>query len=198
MRQSMIGVRSCLLALFFTFVAALPVLAGGFWITVEAPGSTGNSESGGTVLPGGTVLIVRTAGCVRPEATTVTATAEGLVKGERKSVVLDLTAIAPGVYAVKRQWPAEGAWVLTITGGNSSLVRSLILRLGPDGSIPSDIGVADKQGGRSQMYGRKLSKQEIESALRAIPGKTPEAMSAPGSAFWRQPRLLLIVLGMAS
>ena len=48
-------------------------------------------------------------------AVPVAGTAEGMVRGERKSVSLEFRATSrPGVYALKRQWPTEGTWTLVV------------------------------------------------------------------------------------
>src|SRR4051812_38228458 len=45
----------------------------------------------------------------------VSGSAEGLVKGARRSVPLRFEATSrPDVYALRKQWPAEGRWVLRI------------------------------------------------------------------------------------
>lgn len=70
------------------------------------------------------VLVLTAMGCHGPGAT-ISATAEGLVNGQRRSVKLTLTPLPSPVategnapafprFAVKRQWPAEGTWVLAL------------------------------------------------------------------------------------
>ncbi len=50
-----------------------------------------------------------------PTSFPVSGTAEGIVGGQRKSVPLTFERTSrPAVFALKKQWPAEGAWTLVI------------------------------------------------------------------------------------
>lgn len=64
------------------------------------------------------VMVTRALVCADFTGLRVNGTAEGLVNGERRSVSLQLMPVGdtPGVYAVSRQWPAEGKWVVHLTG----------------------------------------------------------------------------------
>lgn len=63
------------------------------------------------------VMAVRTEGCSDAASASITATAEGLIGNERKSVALVLTpAGPPGVYGVEGRWPSDGVWVLSFKG----------------------------------------------------------------------------------
>src|SRR5438105_10626252 len=45
----------------------------------------------------------------------ISGTAEGLVDGSRRSIALRFDATGrPGVFAVRRQWPSDGKWLLRI------------------------------------------------------------------------------------
>src|SRR5881394_1388922 len=62
-------------------------------------------------------FVFRTEGCPEPAKAQVGASAEGLIRGARKSVALKVTAASkPGVYAVYQSWPAEGEWVVNLKG----------------------------------------------------------------------------------
>src|SRR5580693_8735400 len=62
-------------------------------------------------------FVFRTEGCAEPAKSQIGATAEGLVKGSRRSVALKVMASAkPGVYAVVQTWPAEGDWLVNLKG----------------------------------------------------------------------------------
>lgn len=91
-----------------------PVLAGGQQIAVE-------------VAPDGRSLLVRTYRCGNPSEFTVAGTAEGLVDGQARSLPLQLTRTAePGVFAVTRQWPSQGRWVLTLRTEGGAFVNALV------------------------------------------------------------------------
>lgn len=67
-------------------------------------------------------MAVRVEGCDQPGSARVTATAEGLVNGARRSVALTLTPVdRAGVYAVPETWPKEGAWVLNFSATYQNL-----------------------------------------------------------------------------
>jgi hypothetical protein len=90
-------------------------LAGGFFLTI------GNPVAANVPQAKGAVLVVRPDGCHEPAKAQITGTAEGIVNGARRSVPLKLTALpTPGVYAVNREWPAEGVWVVNLTGVSSA------------------------------------------------------------------------------
>ena len=62
-------------------------------------------------------FVFRTEGCPDLAKMQVTATAEGLVNGERRSVALmPRQMTTPGVYAVFHTWPNEGFWVIRLKG----------------------------------------------------------------------------------
>lgn len=80
----------------------------------------------------------------------VTGTAEGLVAGQRRSVSLELARTSrPGVYALRKQWPAEGIWTLVITvrqGDQESATASAVVDLSPSGGIASVHVPSRRQG----------------------------------------------------
>jgi hypothetical protein len=94
-----------------TFAAVMPLLAGGFYLEVGNP--TANSDPKAKDA----LFVVRATGCHEPEKASFTATAEGKVNGKRESVPLKLVPLSqPGSYAVKREFPADGKWVVTVAG----------------------------------------------------------------------------------
>src|SRR3977135_431760 len=104
-------------------------LAGGFQLSVETPSSSSDAQMKDAVL------IARTFGCHQPADAKLSATAEGLVNGARKSVALELRSIGSGVYAIKQQWPPEGAWVLAITGAYNGMTSSVLVEIGTNGKV---------------------------------------------------------------
>jgi hypothetical protein len=81
------------------------------WLSIESPVNPFDQDARGAVL------LVHTA--VREGRTSVadlSGSAEGLVRGTRRSVPLHFeTTSRPDVYAVRRQWPSDGTWLLRIT-----------------------------------------------------------------------------------
>ncbi|HWO02513.1 MAG TPA: hypothetical protein VNS63_24925 [Blastocatellia bacterium] len=170
----------CALAL----VALAPAaIAGGFQLSVEAPNASSGSHSKDAAL------IVRTFGCHTPADAAITASAEGLVNGKRQSVNLEPAPYATGVYEIKKQWPSEGAWVVYVSGAYNGMTSSLLVELGPNGSVRPDTKIAEGQlkGRYARGERRKFTAQEIDSALQGLAGKVsqvdgtelPSSVSAP-------------------
>jgi hypothetical protein len=94
-------------------ILAVPLLAGALQVEIGSP--AGNQEA----LAKHAVLVVRTTACHSPEKTTITATAEGVVNGVRKSIPLKLISLStPGTFAVSREWPEEGTWAVKAIATN--------------------------------------------------------------------------------
>ena len=123
-----------------TFCAtAATVFAGGFFLEVHG------KDNG---------LTVEALGCQDYSQAKVTGRAEGIVNGKRQSVALELTATGKaGAYAVRRQWPAEGKWVLIFNGTSGGRVTHTIVELAPDGKL------------RPRMLMRPATNAEVEAAL---------------------------------
>ncbi len=106
-----------------------PATVGPPWLSVEVPANPMDQAMRGAAM------VVRAFHHDRPAGITVAGTAEGLVNGERKTVVLQFKQTAhAGVYALTQQWPSEGTWLLNITAqGHAG--TSLIIELGRDGGV---------------------------------------------------------------
>ncbi|HVF28146.1 MAG TPA: hypothetical protein VM943_07895, partial [Pyrinomonadaceae bacterium] len=126
------------------------------------------------------VLLVRPYGCHQPSDAVLSATAEGVVNGERRSVPLRLTRVSEGVYAIRQEWPAEGAWVLAINGAYNGHNSGVLVRLGANGKVemkrPS---TGSKNEVNAQAVPRKLTREEIENALTG--SKTTDTARAAAS-----------------
>lgn len=93
------------LALALGLITAVPQLAtaGGYTASVEGPFKDGTYG-------------VRTANCGEPASMSVTAIAEGVVNGQRKSLPLKLTSTKEkGLYQFARTWPSGGTWIVRVT-----------------------------------------------------------------------------------
>src|SRR5919202_1268821 len=107
--------RRLLLAL----LAALPLVAVGAvraappgppWISIGSPPSPYDATTRDAYL------LVHAFHHGTPADYPVTGTAEGIVRGERRSLRLAFgTTSRAGTYALQKQWPAEGVWTLVIT-----------------------------------------------------------------------------------
>ena len=96
--------------------------AGGSTAMVEGP------------MKDGTYL-VRAAHCGEPASMSVTATAEGVVKGARRSLPIKLTSTKEkGVYQFARTWPSEGNWIVRLAPAGRDRAVTLVA-IASDGSV---------------------------------------------------------------
>ncbi len=129
----------------------LPALAGGFWLTV------GNAEASTEAKAMNAVFTVLPSGCGEPANAKVTATAEGVVNGKRVSRTVQLNAVRPGLYAVTKQWPAEGKWAVRVIAEYKGAETSVL--------VPVTGDTADRKAAKHQQ-GRP-AETEIAAALAA-------------------------------
>jgi hypothetical protein len=102
--------------------------AGGFYLITGRPDANKDPQAMNAALT------VTAGGCMKPENATVTGTAVGIVDGQKRTIALKLTPLRqPGAYAVARQWPADGRWVLQFVATNDGHVTSALIVSNPDG-----------------------------------------------------------------
>ena len=83
--------------------------------------------------------LVRTAHCGEPASMSLTATAEGVVKGQRRSLPIKLTPTKEkGVYQFARTWPSDGDWIVRLTPAGRDRAVTLV-------TIASDGHVGDNE-----------------------------------------------------
>lgn len=135
------------------------------WLSIEAPVNPFDPATRDAVL------LVHA--MVREGQTTVadlSGSAEGLIGGSRRSIALRFDDTArPGVYAVRRQWPAgDGAWLLRIT-----LLRSTtaLVTLGPSGDVAA-VSVPTRMSADGMPLPRAVAAREVDSAL-AVAARRP-------------------------
>jgi len=99
--------------LFALSILAVPLFAGALLLEV------GNPASNPEAMKNHAILVARITACHAPGETTVTATAEGVVDGVRKSIPLKVISLsASGTFAVAREWPEQGAWAIKLVATN--------------------------------------------------------------------------------
>jgi hypothetical protein len=109
-------------------ILAAPLFAGGFFLQL------GNPEANPEARRLNAAIVVQAAGCHDPAAAQVTATAVGVVGGERRTIPLKLVKLAQaGAFAVTPQWPKEGKWVIEIVGRSGEMFTNTLVTAGPDG-----------------------------------------------------------------
>ena len=126
--------RTLQLTLALAAFVAGPAEAGSFTLAIGAPVAAQDFRAKNAAF------VVRADSCAVVEKVELKATAEGLVNGARKTLPLNLTAVTkPGVYAVSQQWPAEGAWVVSLTGKCQSETAGAIVPIGGKGFVRESI-----------------------------------------------------------
>lgn len=134
-------------------VVAAAVFAEGFTFTI------GNPVASQDFRAKGAAFVFRTEGCADPAKSQISATAEGLLKGERKSLTLQVMAMPkPGIYAVFQGWPAEGDWIVNLKGTCADAKAGALVPIGPKGFIRE----------ASKFFPRPATDAEIETSLKAL------------------------------
>ncbi len=125
MRKSLRGFSVALAVL----ALAAQVQAGGFWLAL------GNPDASSEARALHAAVTVKAIGCVGPESNAkITANAIGIVEGKRQTIPLRLTAMRePGMFAVAKQWPDQGRWIVQFVGRSGTAVTATLAAIGPDG-----------------------------------------------------------------
>lgn len=134
--------------------AAALALAEGFTFTIASPVASKDFQFKAAAF------VFRTEGCAEPDKSRIGATAEGLVKGARRSVPLKVAPASkqPGVYAVFQTWPGDGAWVVNLKGTCANANAGAIVPMGPKGIIRES----------AKFFPRPATDAEIETSLKTL------------------------------
>ncbi len=105
--------------------------AGPPWISIEYPANPFDGASRNAFL------IVHSYHHQTQIAAELVGTAEGLVGSTRRSVRLRFDSTSrTGVYALRKQWPADGTWMLVIsTSSHEGMGATALVDLAADGGI---------------------------------------------------------------
>ncbi len=102
---------------------------------------------------------LRTENCAEPAKAKISATAEGLVNGARRSIVLHvMPASKPGVYAVDQNWPPGGIWVVSLRGTCAGESAGAIVPFGPKGILRD----------AAKFFPHPASDAEVDASLKAL------------------------------
>ncbi len=146
--------RVHMLALVAVLALSTAALAGGFWITTHSA----NAPLAAKIADA--AVLVEVGGCANPADAKLTGTAEGIVNGKRQSVALQFVPTSnPKVFVVKKTWPAQGAWVLAITGMYSGHDSNQFVELGSNGKY------------RAQAISKAEITAKVDAALRVAAAK---------------------------
>ena len=144
--------------------AVSPRVAGPPWISIEYPANPFDQSTRGAHL------LVHAFYHGTPVNYPVSGTAEGIVAGQRRTITLRFeTTSRTGVYALRKQWPSEGAWTLVISVTQSDReeggVAQALVELSPTGAV-TGVQVPTRQYAEGA-FPRRLTSEEIERAVRA-------------------------------
>ena len=104
-------------------------------------------------------FVFRTEGCPDPAKAQVSATAEGLVNGERRSVALMPRPMAtPGVYAVFHTWGPDGSWVIRLKAVCSDMTAGAL--------VPMTSRGFSRDG--AKFFPRAATNAETDAALKSL------------------------------
>lgn len=140
-------------------------LAGPPWISIESPPNPYNSETKGALL------VVRVYHHGEAAFYPVSGTAEGLQSGRRQTVALHFGETStPGMYTLRFDRPAPGAWLLLITVGEDAAhgAATAVVSLDPSGQV-SNVQVPTRKEGAWNIP-RQLTEDEVAARLRSMPG----------------------------
>ena len=153
--------KAALAAVLLTVIMAMaPARVGPPWISIEYPPSPYDRTTRDAFL------LVHAFHHGTPMNFPVAGKAVGLVSGERRSIKLEFsTTSRQGVYALRKQWPAEGSWVLAIdvTQEGDSKAGALV-EIGASGEVAKVTVPTDRRDGWA--IPRAITAAEIDSALR--------------------------------
>ena len=134
------------------------------WVSIEYPANPFDRGSRGAYL------LVHAFHHRTPSPFPVSGTAEGLVRGERRSVRLAFEpAGRPGVYALRKQWSDDGVWTLVVrVTQEGSDVATALVELAPSGEVARvQVPTARHREGD---FPRAVSAAEVDAGLRARAG----------------------------
>src|SRR4051794_19525456 len=170
-----LGKRSLAMLVMATAIGALvsaaPATAsrlGPPWISIEYPANPLDASTRGAYL------LVHAFHHGTPMQSPIHGTAEGLVSGERKSVVLRFDSTSrPGVYALRKQWGDDGIWslLISVTQHDNDAAQALV-ELGLDGGITS-VRVPTRRD-REWTIPRPVTTQEVEQSLQSRATRTAQ------------------------
>jgi hypothetical protein len=141
-------------------ITASPVFAGPPWLSIELPANPLNSTTRGMYL------LVRTYHHGTVTQFPVRGTATGMMDGQRRTLTLEFEKTnMPGVIALRKTWPSEGAWVLAITMTGEDGPTALV-GVSDNGKVRSvDVPTQTRDG---HTWGRPVTQQDIDNTLRAV------------------------------
>jgi hypothetical protein len=89
-------------------------------------------------------FVFRTSGCPPEAKPEFSATAEGKVDGQRRSLVLKVvTGSPPNVFGIFREWPAQGVWVVNLKARCASQTAGALVATDAAGLVRESSSILD-------------------------------------------------------
>jgi hypothetical protein len=108
--------------------SAVALWAGGLFVV------PGNPDANAEARALKAVLTLMLAGCHEPQKALLTGTAVGVIDGRKQTIPLQIDPLSePGTYALTRQWPDKGRWVLEFVAKDQGRITSTLVGAGPGG-----------------------------------------------------------------
>ena len=118
--------------------------------------------AGGSQPAKSSLLVVRPGGCADPASAQITATAEGVVDGTRRSVPLKHSTLpTPGVHAVPKDWATGGFWIVNLVGTCAGKTAGAIVPVGPNYSYRRE---------SVKLLAHRPTPAEIDASLKTLTG----------------------------
>jgi hypothetical protein len=128
------------------------------WVSIESPVNPFDPTTRGALLIVHAALRDRAARLMD-----VTGSAEGIVDGKRQSIPLRFDGTSqPNAFALRRQWPTDGPWILRISLGQTTA----LVTLDHAGSIASARVLTESSQGTA--LPRAVGAREIDSTLAEL------------------------------
>jgi hypothetical protein len=136
-------------------LSAVVLNAADFALTIGSPVAAGTATKVKNSL-----FAVRMEQCEDPAKAQITAMAEGLVNGARKSEPVKLISTpSPGVFVAPQIWD-EGTWVVSLQATCAGKKAGAIVPIGPNGFLRDS----------SKMFSRFAKDSEVEASLKNLTG----------------------------
>ena len=109
------------------------------------------------------IFVVRPGGCPDPARAQISANAEGIVEGQRRTIPLTLMTLeTPGVRAIPNEWAKSGMWVINLVGTCEGKTAGAIVAIG---SV-TPFGTFRREG--VKLLAHRATPAEIDAALKTL------------------------------
>lgn len=143
--------------------SATAAVAGPPWISIELPANPLDPSTRGAYL------LVHTFHHEQVTRELVSGTAEGMVRGQRRTIELEFDRTSrPGVLALKRQWPAEGTWVLALRVGRGEGSATALVGIAANGEVRFVRVPTNPSADGRFWWPKPVTTADVERELRAL------------------------------